>query len=97
MGHITRTQFRQCLTMLEIPVEEPEMQALESLYSNDYGVDYCKFLADLQPEEDIPFMYVKRMEEVRKTNLKKTLPEQNAKADLESVLLKIKTKVSQFI
>ncbi|KAK7002739.1 hypothetical protein BgiMline_004147 [Biomphalaria glabrata] len=92
-GHISRTQFRQALTMLEIPIEESEMQALEALYSNDYGVDYRKFLEDLQPSDPIPFMYVKRMEEIRKANSKEALPEQRAVTDLESVFIKIKTKV----
>ncbi|KAH9519717.1 hypothetical protein Btru_070724 [Bulinus truncatus] len=92
-GHISRAQFRQGLTMLEIPIEESEMQALEALYSNDYGIDYRKFLQDLQPSDPIPFMYVKRMEEIRKANSKKALPEQGALTDLESVFIKIKSKV----
>lgn len=93
IGHISRTQFRQCLTMLEIPLEESEMQSLEALYSNDYGVDYRKFLKDLLPCEPVPFMYIKRMEEIRLANARKALPEQRAVTDLESVFLKIKTKV----
>ncbi|GFR65921.1 hypothetical protein ElyMa_001958300 [Elysia marginata] len=92
-GHITRTQFRQAFKILEIPVEEPELHCLEALYCNDVGVCYTAFLADLEPQEPVPFMYVKRMEELRLTNCKQALPEQRAKSDLESVFLKIKTKV----
>ncbi|KAK3798859.1 hypothetical protein RRG08_050238 [Elysia crispata] len=92
-GHITRTQFRQAFKILEIPVEEPEFHCLEALYCNDVGVCYTAFLADLEPQEPVPFMYVKRMEELRLTNCKQALPEQRAKTDLESVFLKIKTKV----
>ena len=70
------------------------MHCLEALYCNDVGVNYMKFLADLEPKEAIPFMYVKRMEEIRQANVKQALPEQRPNKDLESVYLKIKTKVS---
>jgi Ca2+-binding EF-hand superfamily protein len=92
-GHITRTQFRQSFKILEIPIEEPEMHALEARYCNDVGVNYMQFLKDLEPVEPIEFMYIKRMDEIRKTNCKQALPEQRPNSDLESVYLKIKTKV----
>lgn len=94
-GHVTKSQFRQCLTMLELHCTEPEMIALEAKYCNDTGFNYLAFLSELQPEEKPQFMYVSRLEDIRKTNQKKTLPELNAQKDLESVLLKVKTKVSK--
>ncbi|BFZ03633.1 hypothetical protein BsWGS_06672 [Bradybaena similaris] len=93
IGHITSSQFRQCFKILEIPVDEQELHALEALYSNDVGINYLKFLADLEPSEPIPFMYIKRIEQLRKINSKKAVPEQKPLTDLDSVLLKIKTKV----
>ena len=72
------------------------MHALEALYCNDVGVNYIQFLQDLEPKEPIPFMYVQRMEEIRQANAKQALPEQRASTDLESVYLKIKTKVNIF-
>ncbi|CAG5122336.1 unnamed protein product [Candidula unifasciata] len=93
IGHITCSQFQQCFKILEIPVNEQELHALEALYSNDMGINYLKFLADLEPSEPIQLMYIKRIEELRKVNAKKTLPEQKPVTDLDSVLLKIKTKV----
>jgi len=92
-GHITRTQFRQSFKILDIPMEEPQMHALEALYGNDTGVNYMKFLADLEPKDPVPFMYVKRMEEIRQANVKQALPEQRPCGDLEATYLKIKTKV----
>lgn len=92
-GHVTKSQFRQCLTMLELHCTEPEMIALEAKFCNDTGFSYLAFLSELLPEEPPQFMYQSRLEEIRNTNLKKTLPELNAQKDLESVLLKVKTKV----
>lgn len=94
-GHVTKSQFRQCLTMLELHCTEPEMIALEAKFCNDTGFNYLAFLSELMPQEPPQFMYQSRLEEIRKTNMKKTLPELNAQKDLESVLLKIKTKVSR--
>ncbi|KAK7507459.1 hypothetical protein BaRGS_00001394 [Batillaria attramentaria] len=94
-GHVTRMKFRQALTMVEIPISEPEMHALEGRFYNDMGVNYLAFLQALQPVDPPEYMYVKRMEEVRATNDKKALPELYAEGDLEKILLKIKTKVSK--
>lgn len=94
-GHITKSQFRQCLTMLELHCTEPEMIALEAKFCNDVGFNYLSFLSELQPEVKPQFMYEARLEEIRRTNAKKTLPELNAQKDLESILLKVKTKVSR--
>ena len=92
-GHVTQSQFRQCMTMLELHCTEPEMVALEAKFCNDTGFNYLAFLADLQPAEPAKFMYQTRLEEIRKTNERGSLPELNPSKDLESVLLKVKTKV----
>ncbi|KAL4239473.1 hypothetical protein ACF0H5_000288 [Mactra antiquata] len=92
-GHVTKSQFRQCLTMLELHCTEPEMIALEAKFCNDVGFNYLAFLSELQPEAPPQFMYETRLEEIRQTNQRKTLPELNAQKDLEGVLLKVKTKV----
>ncbi|KAK7111168.1 uncharacterized protein [Littorina saxatilis] len=92
-NHITRQQFRQALTMLDIPITPAELAALEAKFFNDAGVNYLAFLNALEPVEPPQFMYVKRLEEVRQTNDKKALPELHAQGDLEQILLKIKTKV----
>merc|ERR1712079_448789 len=92
-GHVTRGQFRQCLTMLELHLTEAEMQALEAKFCNDTGFNYLAFLADLQPQEPIKLMYVERLKELRATNSRKTLQPRNCATDLEGVLSKIKTKV----
>ena len=92
-GHVTTAQFRQCLTMLELHCSEPEMIALEAKFCNDTGFNYIAFLEELQPRDPQQFMYEKRLEEIRKTNQRKSLPELNAQKDLEGVLLKVKTKV----
>lgn len=94
-GHVTRMKFRQALTMVDIPISEPEMAALEARFCNDVGANYIAFLQQLQPVQPPEHMYFKRMEEVRTTNDRKGLPELHAVSDLEKVLLKIKTRVSK--
>lgn len=94
-GHVTRSQFRQCLTILELNATEPEMAALEAKFCNDVGFNYLEFLQELEPKEPPQFMYEKRLEELRLTNSKKTLPELNVAGDFEGVMMKIKTKVSK--
>lgn len=92
-GHVTRGQFRQCLTMLELHCTEAEMQALEAKFCNDSGFHYLAFLGELQPAEPIQHMYVKRLNELRLVNEKGALPEHNTACDLDGVLTKIKTQV----
>lgn len=94
-GYMTRQQFRQALTMLDIPMTNPELAALEARFFNDMGLNYVAFLQALLPEPPPDFMYVKRMEDLRQTNAKGALPELNPEKDLENILLKIKTKVSK--
>jgi hypothetical protein len=80
--------------MLELHCTEEEMKALEACFCNDTGFHYLDFLNQIQPEEKPQVMYVKRLKEIRLTNQKGKLPERNTTvADLESVLLKIKSKV----
>ena len=80
------------MTMLELPVTEAEMQALEAKFCNDTGFNYLAFLSELQPTEPPKMMYQQRLEELRQTNApKKTVL---GRADLEGVLVKVKTKVS---
>ena len=92
-GHVTKTQFRQCLTYLQLHASEEEMKALEAKFCNDMGFNYIAFLQELQPYTPPDFMYEKRLEEVRQTNARTRLPEMAPVSDLESVLMKIKTKV----
>ncbi|XP_060063466.1 uncharacterized protein LOC132543930 [Ylistrum balloti] len=94
-GHVTKAQFRQCLTMLELHSTEAEMAGLEAKFCNDVGFNYLALLNELQPVIPPKFMYETRLEELRLTNKKTKLPEINAANDLEEVLMKVKTKVSK--
>lgn len=92
--YVTRNQFRQCLTILELHCSEPEMAALGAKYCDDNGFNYARFLQDLEPEEAPAFVYEDRLSELRRYNQKKQLPERDPCRDLEGVLTKIKIKVS---
>lgn len=91
--YVTRNQFRQCLTILELHCSEAEMVALGAKYCDDNGFNYARFLQDLEPAEAPTLMYENRLTELRKINQQKKLPEIDPCRDLEGVLTKIKIKV----
>ena len=94
-GHVTVSQFRQSLTILELHCTEAEMQALEAKFCNDTGFSYRPFLEELQPQDPPKLMYMERLAELRLTNLKSKLPEGSGVArHLEEILNKIRAKVT---
>ncbi|XP_074647534.1 uncharacterized protein LOC141903328 [Tubulanus polymorphus] len=92
-GYVTRQQFCQCLTMLELHTNAAEMAALEAKFCNDTGFNYLRFLNELEPKEPPKLMYVERLKDIRSANMKGKLPEHSPATDVEGVLCKIKTKV----
>ncbi|XP_071953709.1 uncharacterized protein [Antedon mediterranea] len=95
LGIVTNSQFRQCLTYLGLTASEFEMSALESKYSNNMGFNYVRFLEDLQPSQKPELKYTERLEVLRKVNSNTSSLEQNPLTDFESIMTKIKTKVSK--
>lgn len=94
-GYVTRGQFRQCLTILELHATDPEMAALEAKFCNDTGFNYVAFLNELEPKDPPQLMYLERLKNLRQVNEKKKIPELNVCTDYESLLDKLKTKVSR--
>ncbi|XP_070544504.1 uncharacterized protein [Ptychodera flava] len=92
-GHVTNSQFRQCLTYLSLNASEEEMAALELKFSDDAGFNYLRFLEELQPSAVPEMKYQQRLEELKAVNSRVFSLEKNACADLEGVLTKIKSKV----
>ncbi|XP_033106808.1 uncharacterized protein LOC117108769 [Anneissia japonica] len=95
VGIVTKSQFRQCLTFLGLSASESEMSALECKYSNDMGFNYVRFLEDLQPSIKPQLKYTERLQELRKVNSKTISLEQNPLTDYQSIMNKIKIKVSK--
>ena len=58
-GHVTRVQFRQCLSILELTATAEEMKALEAKFCNDVGFNYLAFLEELHPTAKRTLMYIK--------------------------------------
>ena len=92
-GHLTRLQFRQALSMALLHCNEDEMETLESRFANDDGIDYVAFFAEVEPQEPSKFLYVERLKEMRQINAKRRLPEMKPSKDLDTVLLKVRSKV----
>ena len=92
-GHLSRARFRAGLTVAELHCAEAEMQALESRFGNDVGVDYFAFLDVVEPTPPPDFRFLVRLKELRTTNDKPPVPELYPADSLEALLQKIKTKV----
>ena len=42
MGYVTRSQFHQCLSYLELPASEEEMAIMQLRFSNNKGFNYLQ-------------------------------------------------------
>ena len=73
------------------------MQTIEAKFMNDTGFNYTAFLKELQPQEPIKPMYKERLEQIRLTNQKARMPEQEPMGNLDLILQKLKTIVSDHI
>jgi len=90
-GHVTRSQFKQCLLYIGFNVTEEDMKVLEETYSDNVGFNYVRFLQDLQPKEPEENRYPERLEELKTVN-NKQMPDSGS-SDLDMIMFKIKTKV----
>ena len=92
-GHITKSQFRQCLATLDLHADADEVTAIEHKFSDDIGFNYLQFLNELIPKRpEIP-KYKEHLKELQAANAQKKPREIDALTELNSILLKIKTKV----
>ena len=42
MGYTTKSQFRQCLSILELPATDEELSAIEGRFTNNKGFHYLQ-------------------------------------------------------
>lgn len=92
-GHVTRSQFRQCLAYLDLHADEDEVAAIEKKFSENIGFNYLSFLDELEPRERERPKYPEHLRELQAVNAFKKPPEIDALTDLHSIIQKIKTKV----
>ncbi|PAA77603.1 hypothetical protein BOX15_Mlig010687g4 [Macrostomum lignano] len=91
-GTMSRTQFRQAMTMLGLHCEPEELEAIEARFAVDEGFNYAAFLEDLEPEKPVEFMYGKRLQELRLVQSRGRLPDLRPATDADQVLYRIRTK-----
>ncbi|CAI9726336.1 Hypothetical predicted protein [Octopus vulgaris] len=93
--HITRKQFQQCLSIMNLPFTKAEIDAIEARFSNDIGFNYMTFLYELLSDEYqlCPPRYPTLKKEVFHLSRNKSLQESDANVHEEDVLTKIKNKV----
>jgi len=90
-GYVTNSQFRQCISYLNLEASMEEMDVIFKKFSDKVGFNYLKFLEQLHPSKGHELKYTKRLEEIRATQTKAPTP--TAVADINAVMLKIKTKI----
>ncbi|XP_055517833.1 uncharacterized protein LOC129713013 [Leucoraja erinacea] len=92
-GHLSRSQFHRSLALLNIEVPENEVDLLEKVFSDELGVNYVRFLDQVDPQPKPEEMYDKLMDEIQQLNDFKGIHELGASNDINCILEKIKTKV----
>lgn len=92
-GHVTKSQFRQCLAYLDLNGDENEVAAIEKKFSDNIGFNYLKFLDELEPRAKQQPKYPAHLKELQAVNAFKKPPEIDALTTLDSIIRKIKIKV----
>ncbi|CAK8698532.1 unnamed protein product [Clavelina lepadiformis] len=94
-GHVTKSQFRQCLAYLDLNADELETNTMEKKFTDNVGFDYIRFLNDLVPQaKDVP-KYKEHLKELQAVNAHKKPDEIDALTDLNAILTKVKSIVSK--
>lgn len=92
-GLVTRQQFAQALTMLELHTTPAETAALAALFGNDRGVNYRALLEAIAPEPEAAYRYPEFLSTMRRLNAREKLPEKASERPFEAVLEKLQRRV----
>nr|CAB3262790.1 uncharacterized protein LOC100183292 [Phallusia mammillata] len=92
-GHVTKSQFRQCLASLDLHADEDEVNAIQDKFTDDIGFDYIRFLSELVPQIGQVPKYKEHLKELQAVNAQKKPHEIDALVDLNAIITKIKAKV----
>ena len=92
-GLVSRQQFAQALTMLELHTTPAETAALSALFGSDRGVNYRALLEAIAPEPDAPYRYSEFLATMRRLNAREKLPEKLTESPFEAVLEKLQRRV----
>ncbi|VDL91916.1 unnamed protein product [Schistocephalus solidus] len=97
-GHVTLSNFRQIMSMLNIHLPVEDLDVIASRYADDDGFNYATFILDLIPltEEQLHYKYPDRIQNQRLKYLyeKKQIEREPVMRDAEGVLDMIKKKAS---
>jgi Ca2+-binding EF-hand superfamily protein len=94
-GYITKPQFRQCLSYLELSISDDEFDVLSMKYCNKKGFNYAQFIEDLQPKEIESNKYVEHIQTVKADRMRLEVMQNTFDTSLDPVdiMNKIKNKV----
>ncbi|KAJ9598822.1 hypothetical protein L9F63_026644, partial [Diploptera punctata] len=93
-GHVSRSQFRQCLVANGFLLSDQELYALEQRYNDDMGFNYFWFIREAEPKKFEEPLYMGYVENIKKLNVEPVPPPpKNKETDIVEILAKIKGKV----
>jgi hypothetical protein len=96
-GHVTRRQFRQCLSRAGLTYTQKELEVVEAAFIDDDGFAYRRFLEWIQPRRVDSLRYNILQQERQTSNKQRILPEIKPLTSIQDVLQKIKGQVRRFI
>jgi Ca2+-binding EF-hand superfamily protein len=95
-GYVTAAQFKQCLSCLGLVTSEKETSLIEERFSDDKGVNYMSFLAEVQgvhKEQPKHEEFMRTLQALQKSKAKALIPDTTV--NIEDLMIKLKTKVSR--
>jgi predicted DNA binding CopG/RHH family protein len=94
-GHVTKKQFHQALTKVNLHLSDREVAVLEAKFMNNKGFNYQEFLGRVQSceKEKESAKYQDLKNELNRLNSVKAVYESKPLCDVQSILLKLKDLV----
>ncbi|XP_065652485.1 uncharacterized protein LOC100202524 isoform X2 [Hydra vulgaris] len=98
-GYVTKSQFCQCMTYLNLSFNEEDIDIVYKRFSDAAGFNYIKFLDELQPAEKYEHIYLKRINDLKILDKAKIVEERKdiyndeRKDNIYNVMNKIRSKV----
>lgn len=88
-GYVTKNQFRQCLSFLDLNADEDEKEALEAKYCDLNGFRYIVFLDDVALSEAREGKYITQLTRLMELNANKKPREVHPDKDPKKIITRL--------
>lgn len=86
-GHVTLAQFNQVLCTLQLGCSQEESDALEKLFTDQWGFDYEEFLESIAPRTELQTEYEGQLKELQTLGQKKMFTATGVESERYSSML----------